>query len=199
MNTIYLTTCNLNSITVEVTQTAILQLNVTDKSRYKQFLSPTRQLQFLSGRILLAQAASMASNSDISLSEIYTYPNGKPYIEKFPEIFLAGISHSRQRIFAVCGKTDVLGFDTEFMDKKRPLTKITKHQFGPTVACQLNRLEKREQINLFYRLWTGYEARYKAGVTNEKMYKEYYWMSQEMMCCLVTSQAVRIIEKEVRF
>ena len=137
-------------------------LSPQELARYRRFMRPQRQRQFLLGRALLrsllGQACAIPAAS-IVLAErpgqAPLAPGGGPHFS---------LSHSGHWIACALSGQAALGLDIEMMDGRRDLPALARQAFGDAVADGLVAMGHEAQVVSFYRLWSECEARYKLGV-----------------------------------
>lgn len=81
--------------------------------------------------------------------------NGKPYSDA-PIHF--SYSHSRRVYLYGLSDVGAIGVDIEYTGKKRHFMTLAERYFHPDETVLMSKLEKAQQSELFYRLWTRKEA-----------------------------------------
>lgn len=140
-------------------------LNVEEMARYRKFIRPERQRQFLIGRILLrlALAKLLQIPADkIGLTERVGHapvlslplpaPAQGPYFS---------LSHSGSWIACAVSASAVLGLDIEVIDTSRDFLALAEHAFDVGEQKSLAALPEKERAAAFYTLWSRKEASYK--------------------------------------
>lgn len=167
-------------------------LNTVDSERYQSIVRPARRLQFLVGRLLLADAASRAASMMVPPTAIAVQESGRPYLPDYPALSL-GLSHSKQRIIAACGALPVIGLDTELRDDRRPLLQLAEHSFGKELAECWAKLPADILLDVFYQHWCGYEARYKAGIDKDAPSPHSLnWQDGNYQHCLLSTEPFEV-------
>ena len=168
-------------------------LNPADCERYQAIVRPARRMQFLIGRLLLADAASRAAGISVHPAAIAVAENGRPYLPDHPGLAI-GLSHSKQRIIAACGAVPVIGLDTELRDEQRPLLQLAEHSFGKEVADRWTKLPADVLLDVFYQHWCDYEARYKAGFDKQTPTSHSEnWQDNGYQHCLLSSEPFEVV------
>lgn len=168
-------------------------LNAADSERYQSIVRPARRIQFLIGRLLLADAASRAAGFAIPATAIALQDSGRPYLPDHPALAL-GLSHSKQRIIAACGPVPVIGLDTERRDERRPLLQLAEHSFGKALADRWAKLPADMLLDVFYQRWCDYEARYKAGIDQHAPSSHSLsWRDGDYQHCLLSTESFEVV------
>ena len=139
----------------------ICWLNPAELARYRRFIRPQRQRQFLIGRSLLRAALSKllgVEPMDISLSE---RDANAPFLNWPTSASFFSISHSGPWVSCVVSQHIVVGLDIEMKNPDRDLDALAAHVFDETEMEQLSKLIGDERLKCFYELWSHKEARYK--------------------------------------
>ena len=136
-------------------------LNPEELARYRCFIRPQRQRQFLIGRSLLRTALSTllkVTPTDISLIERAA---NAPLLHCSPSTPFFSISHSGPWVICAVSPHSVVGIDIEMKNPDRDLDAIAAHAFDETEVEQLSKLIGDERLKYFYELWSHKEAYYK--------------------------------------
>ena len=139
----------------------ICWLNPEELARYRRFIRPQRQRQFLIGRCLLRAALSKLlklAPTDISLTESAA---NAPLLHCSPSTPFFSISHSGPWVICAVSPHCVVGIDIEMKNPDRDLDAIAAHAFDETEVEQLSKLIGDERLKYFYELWSHKEAYYK--------------------------------------
>src|SRR5574344_2500878 len=125
--------------------------NVDKKTFEGKFKSSKRDIEYTLGHFLVKFVATNFYNAeDVSIYEINKKPKFKNSALNF------SISHSNNLICTAFDEEFDLGFDIEFMGKKRDTQKISKFLNLPQTFSEKD----------FYQYWTGYEAQFKSKNKN---------------------------------
>jgi 4'-phosphopantetheinyl transferase len=125
----------------------LVNLDATDKKKYKGFTSTSRRLEFLSVRALLAELLGKDAR-------IVYNKNNKPFLKDGSRFI--SISHSHKLTAILCSTIEKVGIDLEYMSSN----------IGAIAFKFINRNEKitRDSDNRKYHLylhWCAKEALYK--------------------------------------
>jgi 4'-phosphopantetheinyl transferase len=136
-------------------------LTADEATRYRRFLRPLRQRQFLLGRILLRIALGDLLGIEarsISLSE---RPGLAPLLHGVVPVPGFSIAHSGPWVACAVSADAALGLDIEMLDATRDLTALAEQVFSAEETQQINRQQGAARIQAFYELWSRKEAAYK--------------------------------------
>lgn len=132
------------------------QLSDTSHARLQLINSPVRQVQFLLGRQLMAQAAHCA------LNEIHEGAHF-PYYPAYPS-WQASISHSGDFIALVFSENGRFGLDIEHPTRERNCLALAERAFAKEETQWIAEGDAEEQKARFHQVWTLREAAFKAGL-----------------------------------
>ena len=140
-------------------------LSEGDKERYFNIANDHRRLQFLVGRMLIAENLK----TPVSITK-----NGKLSAQN---MFLS-LTHSKNLVMLALD-TNPVGIDAEDITHTRDFSKIA------------NRLGFKSQKNAFsfYLEWTKYEADFKLGKTYQNPFHTFF-THQNFMVCLSSSKEI---------
>lgn len=148
-----------------------LLLSPAETLRYRRFVRPQRQRQFLIGRSLLRLALGKLLGVPpvgISLSEragnapLLNWPAPAPFFS---------ISHSGPWVACAVSQDSAVGLDIEMKDPGRELEALAAQAFDQDEMSRFNKLAVHERLTGFYELWSSKEARYKlASSINSNSY-----------------------------
>jgi 4'-phosphopantetheinyl transferase len=130
-------------------------------ARYRRFVRPQRQQQFLLGRVLLRVALGDLLDVEpdtISLSE---RPGRAPVLHGVDPVPGFSISHSGPWVACAVSADLPLGLDIELLDAERDLVALAEQAFCSEEAKQVAALAGELRVRTFYELWSRKEAAYK--------------------------------------
>ncbi|WP_308925224.1 4'-phosphopantetheinyl transferase family protein [Janthinobacterium sp. J1-1] len=136
-------------------------LSPQELARYRRFMRPQRQRQFLLGRALLRTLLGQALALPAASIVLEERPGQAPLAPAGAPHF--SLSHSGHWIACTLSEQIAVGLDIEVMDQERDLPALARQAFGDAVAEGLAAMAHAEQVVSFYRRWSEYEARYKLG------------------------------------
>ncbi|WP_295996464.1 4'-phosphopantetheinyl transferase superfamily protein [Rugamonas sp.] len=140
-------------------------LSESEAARYRRFVRPLRQRQFLIGRVMLRRA----------LCAVLDLPAGVPVVEEHvghaPRVTLpAGvpapgfsIAHSGDWVACAVSAGTALGLDIELLDPGRDIIALAEQNFDAIELAALGMEPPARRMAAFYRMWSGKEARFKLG------------------------------------
>ncbi len=126
-----------------------LMLNDKEYAYYKSLRSGSRELQWLSSRVLLRKMIRATEFIDFRVD-----CNEKPYLFNFPHHF--SISHSRHFAAVMISECCLVGVDIEEI---QPKIERIAHKFMSDI--ELDFLGTDHRIEQLYACWTAKEALYK--------------------------------------
>jgi 4'-phosphopantetheinyl transferase len=128
--------------------------------RYRRFVRPQRQRQFLLGRILLrialGEMLGIAPHS-ISLAE---RPGRAPLLQGLDPVPGFSIAHSGPWVACAVSALPI-GLDIEMLDRERDLLALAEQAFSAEEAQRVSRCDGAARAQTFYELWSRKEAAYK--------------------------------------
>jgi 4'-phosphopantetheinyl transferase len=141
-------------------------LTASEDARYRRFMRPQRQRQFLIGRVLLrlnlSKLLAVAPES-INLAEL---PGHAPkLILSTPVLSYPGfsLSHSGDWIACAVSAETLLGLDVEVVKPRLDILNTANHAFDAHEIELMNGFPEETRLIEFYNLWVKKEARYKLG------------------------------------
>src|SRR5476649_1476622 len=141
---------NTAAIGEDQVQAVLPLLSVSEAARYRRFVRPQRQRQFLIGRVLLRRA----------LCTVLDLPAGVA-----PPGF--SISHSGDWVACAVSASTALGLDIELLDPARDIAALAEQSFDAIELAALGMEPESRRMAAFYRMWSSKEARYKLGVGSD--------------------------------
>lgn len=140
----------------------IAWLSPGEAQRYRQFVRPLRQRQFLIGRVLLRQALGKLLGAPAASVKLIEQPGNAPQLD-WPDRSGVGfsLSHSGPWVACAVSAETRLGLDIEVIDPARDLPALAEQAFDPDQNAWLNARPDASRVSDFYRLWSAKEARFK--------------------------------------
>lgn len=142
------------------------RLSVSEAQRYRRFLRPGRQRQFLTGRMLLRQAAGALLGVPAGMVSVLERPGQAPGLvlaDATLAIPYFSLSHSGDWVACAISAETPLGLDIEVLNPARDLLSLAGHAFDAGACAGLAQMAGGERVAAFYHLWSEQEARYKLG------------------------------------
>ena len=142
------------------------RLSVSEALRYRRFVRPRRQRQFLAGRMLLRQAAGALLGVPAGMLSLIERPGQAPALllaDASLAVPFFSLSHSGGWVACAVSADTPLGLDIEVLNPARDLLSLAGQAFDAGEIAWLSQLPGDERVAAFYRLWSGKEARYKLG------------------------------------
>jgi 4'-phosphopantetheinyl transferase len=132
-----------------------------EAARYRRFVRPLRQRQFLLGRILLRTALGELLDlkpDGFSLSE---RPGLAPLLHELIPAPGFSIAHSGPWVACAVSADAALGLDIELLDSERDLIALAEQVFSTEETQRIARQHGPARTQAFYELWSRKEAAYK--------------------------------------
>jgi 4'-phosphopantetheinyl transferase len=140
-------------------------LATDEMERYRRFIRPERQRQFLIGRILLRQALGTLLGISPETVSLVERPGHAPLLNCLEPVPGFSLSHSGGWIAcAVSGQT-ALGLDIEVMNPERDLMALSEQAFDADESALIRAQRESDRVSMFYELWSKKEAAYKLAST----------------------------------
>lgn len=133
-------------------------LNAEEKARYKKYLSPAKQREFLLGKLLTRHVISQYTGEKPEKVSVAYNSENKPFLPDQTLFF--NLSHSGNA-FAVIVAGSQTGVDVEFM-RRNILRDHYTHIFTAAEIAELKSREEPARVERFFQLWTLKEAFWKA-------------------------------------
>ncbi|WP_211463750.1 4'-phosphopantetheinyl transferase family protein [Collimonas silvisoli] len=139
-------------------------LSETERLRYRRFLRPLRQREFLLGRILLRFAVSRLAGIGPDAVHVTERKNQAPLVQlpvastMHPRFSL---SHSRGWVACAASVDTALGLDIEMLDAERDVDAIGRAAFSAAESNWLSSRPAEDKVANFYTLWSSKEALFK--------------------------------------
>ena len=143
-------------------------LTEPEQQRYRRFIKPMRQREFLIGRILLRFAVARLVNLAFTDISVVERKDNAPLLV-LPDRLSKGVidlpffslSHSRGWVACAVSVDTPLGLDIEMLDVSRDVTTLGAIAFTGEENDWLSRHNGAEKKAAFYALWSSREALYK--------------------------------------
>lgn len=137
-------------------------LGESELLRYRRFLRPLRQREFLLGRILLRFAVAHLAGVAFDAVHVIERENQAPLI-RLPTVVLPhfSLSHSRGWVACAASIDTALGLDIEMLDPERDVDAIGRAAFSETESNWLSSRTAQDKVADFYALWSSKEALFK--------------------------------------
>ncbi|WGG51932.1 4'-phosphopantetheinyl transferase family protein [Rugamonas sp. DEMB1] len=143
-------------------------LSAGEAARYRGFVRPHRQRQFLIGRTLLRMALAELLGCAPEALLFEQLAGRAPRLLK-PAPGKGGaapgfsISHSGQWVACAVSADTALGLDIEVLDPARDIDALAEHAFDDATHARWRAAAPAQRMAQFYRLWSEREARLKLG------------------------------------
>lgn len=130
--------------------------------RYRKFLRPLRQREFLLGRILLRFAVARLAGVAFDAVHVAERENQAPLV-LLPAAVLPhfSLSHSRGWVACAASIDTALGLDIEMRDPERDVDAIGRAAFSEAESNWLSSRSAKDKVADFYALWSSKEALFK--------------------------------------
>ncbi|MCH8620662.1 4'-phosphopantetheinyl transferase superfamily protein [Undibacterium sp. TS12] len=137
----------------------------TELRRYRCFVRPERQRQFLIGRVLLRQRLSQLLEVPVDVLQLTERPGNAPQLDfpAFPDIGFS-LSHSGNWIGCALSSNNKLGLDIELLNPDRDFSALALHAFDAEESVWINQQDADNRMHAFYQLWTKKEAQIKLNL-----------------------------------
>ena len=139
-------------------------LSEAELLRYRRFLRPLRQREFLLGRIVLRFAVAQLMGIAFEAIEIIERQGRAPQLQLPPTCPLTphfSLSHSRGWVACAASAGTPLGIDIEALDAGRDVDALARSAFSAVESDWLSGLPAVQKTEAFYALWSCKEALYK--------------------------------------
>ncbi|AMP04828.1 4'-phosphopantetheinyl transferase family protein [Collimonas pratensis] len=132
--------------------------------RYRRFLRPLRQREFLLGRMVLRFAIAQLTGIAFEAIEMIERQGRAPRLQLPPACSLTphfSVSHSRGWVACAASVDTPLGVDIEAQDGGRDVEALARSAFSAAESDWLSGLPADQKTEAFYALWSSKEALYK--------------------------------------
>ncbi|WP_211474505.1 4'-phosphopantetheinyl transferase family protein [Collimonas humicola] len=132
--------------------------------RYRRFLRPLRQREFLLGRVLLRFAAAQLAGITFEAIEVIERQGRAPQLRlpaACPLTPQFSLSHSRGWVACATSADTPVGIDMEALDGGRDVEALARSAFSVAESNWLSGRPDAERVEAFYALWSAKEALYK--------------------------------------
>ncbi|HEX2605582.1 MAG TPA: 4'-phosphopantetheinyl transferase superfamily protein [Oxalicibacterium sp.] len=136
-------------------------LSASEAARYRRFIRPQRQRQFLLGRILLRIALAELLGIETSGIALAERPGNAPALIGIVPVPAFSIAHSGHWVACAVSTDTPLGLDIEVRNSERDLAALARQAFSRKEADALAKLDGEARVRTFYELWSRKEAAYK--------------------------------------
>lgn len=158
---------NANQLTDDDRDCFLACLSTEELLRYRRFLRPLRQREFLLGRILLRFAVAHLAGIAPDAVCVTERKNQAPLVQlQLPATGSAttpyfSLSHSRGWVACAVSGDTALGLDIETVDAGRDVDAIGRAAFSGTESNWLSSRPAGDKVPDFYALWSSKEALFK--------------------------------------
>jgi len=137
-------------------------LSEAELLRYRRFVRPVRQREFLLGRILLRFAAAHLAGAAFDAVQVTERKSQAPLI-RLPAAAAPhfSLSHSRGWVACAASIDTALGLDIETLDPGRDVDAIGRAAFSAAESNWLSSRAAQDKVADFYALWSSKEALFK--------------------------------------
>jgi 4'-phosphopantetheinyl transferase len=136
-------------------------LTADEAIRYRRFVRPQRQRQFLIGRILLRIALGDLLGLAPDRISLLERAGRAPLLQGLDPVPGFSIAHSGAWAACAVSADVALGLDIEVRTPERDLAALAQQAFSSKEAHALTKLEGEARVRAFYELWSRKEAAYK--------------------------------------
>jgi len=160
---------NTAAIREEQVQALLPLLSDSEAARYRRFVRPQRQRQFLIGRVLLRRALCAVLELPADALKV------EEHVGHAPRVLLPGgvappgfsISHSGDWVACAVSASTALGLDIELLDPARDIGALAEQSFDAIELAALGMEPESQRMAAFYRMWSSKEARFKLGTGSD--------------------------------
>ena len=150
---------HLWSADLHLTQADETLLDATERRRSLK-MAPQRREEFTIGRTLLRRVLARYLDLQPETIDISIDSNGKPSLAPPQQQLHFSLAHSRNQLMIAFARSPV-GLDLETPRPVKNCLKIAERLFQPEEIRQLESIVEDLQKQLFFQLWTAYEAAQK--------------------------------------
>lgn len=156
---------NTAAIREEQVQTLLPTLSDSEAARYRRFVRPQRQRQFLIGRVLLRRALCAVLDLPADALKVEEHVGHAPRVLLPAGVAPPGfsISHSGDWVACAVSASTALGLDIELLDPARDIVALAEQSFDAIELAALGMEPESRRMDAFYRMWSSKEARFKLG------------------------------------
>jgi len=160
---------NTAAIGEDQVQAVLPLLSVSEAARYRRFVRPQRQRQFLIGRVLLRRALCTVLDLPADALTVEEHVGHAPRVHLPAGVAPPGfsISHSGDWVACAVSASTALGLDIELLDPARDIAALAEQSFDAIELAALGMEPESRRMAAFYRMWSSKEARYKLGVGSD--------------------------------
>lgn len=154
-------------------------LTEAEQQRYRRFIRPMRQREFLIGRILLRFAVARLANLAFTDIGVVDRKDNAPLpvlpdrlSKEIIDLPFLSLSHSRGWVACAVSVDTPLGLDIEALDASRDVTSLGDIAFTCAENQWLSQHKDAEKKAAFYALWSEREALYKMRSSADRPWSE---------------------------
>src|SRR5476649_106411 len=144
---------NTAAIGEDQVQAVLPLLSVSEAARYRRFVRPQRQRQFLIGRVLLRRALCTVLDLPADALTVEEHVGHAPRVHLPAGVAPPGFSISHSGDWVACAVSDS--------------TALGEQSFDAIELAALGMEPESRRMAAFYRMWSSKEARYKLGVGSD--------------------------------
>ena len=160
---------NTAAVREDQVQAMLPLLSESEAARYRRFVRPQRQRQFLIGRVLLRRALCAALNLPADALTVEEHVGHAPRVLLPAAVAPPGfsISHSGDWVACAVSSSTALGLDIELLDPARDIVALAEQSFDAIELAALGMEPESQRMAAFYRMWSSKEARFKLGTGSD--------------------------------
>ena len=145
-------------------------LSTEEKERSERFVHFIHRKRFIASHGFMRSVLASYLDGDAAGLIFKREEKGKPYLSSTDRIapLQFNLSHSNNLALLAISKTQAIGVDVEFMERKNEWKKISQRFFTPEEQTALFSLPENQQQQAFFNVWTRKEAHMK--VVGEGLY-----------------------------
>lgn len=133
-------------------------LSVEEKNRANLFFSDHQKIFFSYCHSYLRSLIALYNHCDPSEVKFIRSPNGKPYLIRKNQNLNFNISHSGEAVIICLARDFEVGIDLERIDHSLDWRELTQDVLTTNEQYIIMNYDIREQIRIFYAIWTLKEA-----------------------------------------
>jgi len=141
-------------------------LSPGEAERYRRFIRPQRQRQFLLGRILLRSLLGQALNRPPSAISLLERSGQAPMLLGMETTPYFSLSHSGDWIACALSMQTPVGLDIEMLNPQRDFLALSEQALDEDDTALIAQLQGDARVKTFYECWSRKEALYKLASTD---------------------------------